>query len=439
MNEMMNNIEKEMNQLLQRLFPINRSITGSGVRETLKILQEVVPLKMTEFSSGEDVFDWTIPNEWFIRDAYIKDSKGNKIIDFNKTNLCVMNYSQGISKTMSYQELLPHLYTLPSLPDAIPYRTTYYNQNWGFCVSYKQFQQFNEEANYEVLIDAEHKPGSLTIGEYYIQGNSKIEYLISTYICHPSLANDNLSGPILTAFLARELSKKRTRHSYRFVFVPETIGAIAYCAKNESKIKKIDSGFVVTCVGGPGNFSYKQSYNPNHYLNKLIVKIFNEQKLEYIEYPFNIFGSDERQYSSPGIGLNIVSIHKDKYQEYLYYHTSLDNLEFVKAKYIYETFAIYVRVIDLLEKNVKYRTTQNKCEVMLSKRDLYPKTGGMLFQSVSAQPDEFNEVKAIQWLLFYCDGKQTLLDIAIKINMDIEYLYVVAEKIKEKGLLIQVK
>jgi len=419
---------------LCRFFSITRSITGEGNRETLKILQEIVPLEIKEYPSGQNVYDWVIPKEWNIKDAWIKNSKGDKIVDFQKSNLHVVSYSQPIHKHMPLAEIRDHLHYLEHLPQAIPYRTSYYEEDWGFCLSFEQYQQLIEDRGpFEVLIDSEIKNGSLSIGELRIEGKRKKEILISTYICHPSMANDNLSGVILTAFLAKELLKRNVNYSYRIVFVPETIGAIAYCANNEEAMKRIDCGFVVSCVGGPGKFGYKQSFDKNHFINKIIEQTFKESNKEYITYPFDIHGSDERQYSSPGFRINAATICKDRYYEYDYYHTSLDDLAFVSAATINDTLMLYLKTINKLDKNITYKS-RYPCEAMLSRHGLYPKAGGGL---LPGNP-KINDLETILWLLFYSDGNADLFEISEKLNMDIGCLYSIAHKLEEKGVIARI-
>ena len=424
----------EIDHYLKRLFPIPRSITGNGNRETLKILQEIVPLEIKEYPSGQNVYDWVIPKEWNIRDAWIKNSKGDKIVDFQKSNLHLVSYSIPVHKKLTFSELKKHLHYRKDLPEAIPYRTTYYEETWGFCVSYNDLNvYFQEDEEYEVSIDSGLTSGSLSIGELFIQGKSSKEYLISTYICHPSMANDNLSGVILTAFLAKELLNEKLSFSYRIVFVPETIGAIAYCANNEETMKRIACGLEVTTVGGPGRFGYKQSFDKDHFINRMIEQTFKESNKEYITYPFDIHGSDERQYSSPVFQINMATICKDRYYEYDYYHTSLDDLEFVKATSINDTLMLYLKTINKLDKNIIYKT-QYPCEVMLSKHGLYPMAGGALLPGNS----EINDLETILWFLFYCDGNADLFEISGKLNMHIEYLYLIAHKLEEKGIIVRI-
>jgi aminopeptidase-like protein len=406
----------EVDDYLKRLFPITRSITGDGNRETLRILQELIQLEIKEYPSGTEVYDWTIPDEWNVKDAWIKDANGNKLVDLKQSNIHLVSYSETVHKKITFQELKERLHTHPDLPDAIPYRTTYYKRDWGFSVTHKQYLALeNAIGLLEVKIDSSFKSdGGLSIGEMLIPGISKKEILISTYICHPSLANDNLSGALMTAFLARYLLKQKNNWSYRIVWIPETIGAIAYCAMNESVVKNIDMGLVITTVGGPGSLGYKQSWQSDHPINKIVEEVLSKDEKEFFTYPFDIHGSDERQYSSQGFRINMATISKDHYYEYPQYHTSLDNLSFVNGKQIVETLGIYTKVIKKIEERCIYRKIIPNCEVMLSKHDLYPKHGGMFKPDVNG----YTELDTIMWFLFYCDGQLTVNEIANKINVD---------------------
>lgn len=422
----------QIDSYLKRLFPITRSITGDGNRETLKILQEIIPLQIKEYPSGKKVYDWVIPKEWNIRDAWIKNSKGEKIVDFKKCNLHVVSYSIPVNTRMKYADLKQHLHYREDMPGAIPYRTSYYKEDWGFCVSYSDYQKyFNSDGEYEVFIDSELKDGSLTVGEYVVKGESTKEFLISTYICHPSLANDNLSGPILTAFLGRELSEMRPRYSYRIIFVPETIGAIVYCAMNEAPMKSVDCGFVVTSVGGAGKLGYKQSFDPRHYINRFIEDELRGRSPEFATHPFDVHGSDERQYSSQGFRMNVATICKDKYYEYPSYHTSADDLRFVKPENIRKTYEVYCGVIRRLESQLYYKSAVSSCEVMLSKRGLYPQGGGGMLP-VNGRRDE---IDILLWLLFYCDGRMPLSEIARRLEVHEDELKPTVRKLEEKGIL----
>jgi len=424
----------EIQEYLRLLFPIARSITGAGNVETLKILQEIVPLQIKEYKSGTSVYDWKVPDEWTIKNAWIKDSHGNKIVDYQASNLHVVNYSTPVHKLISFEKLKKNLHYDQGLPNAIPYRTTYYEKEWGFCVTERQYQMlYKAEGPLEIKIDSEHDPeGNLTFGELIIPGESAQEILISTYFCHPSLANDNLSGTIMTAFLARELLRKpKLKRGYRIVWVPETIGAIAYCAMNESDLRKILTGLVVTTVGGPGPFGYKQSYNAGHSVNVVIEQVFRQEKVDFKTYPFDIHGSDERQYSSPGFGINTASITKDKYYEYPFYHTSLDNLDFIKAEYIESSLNIHLMVLEQLNTEPVYENRYPNCEVMLSKHDLYPKFGGAQLP----QQTQLSELDIILWLLWLNDGKLGLFEILNRLGITRNIAEPIIEKLESKKIL----
>ena len=423
-----------MEFLLKELFPLNRSLTGKGNRETLKILNEVIPLEIHEIPSGKKVYDWTIPKEWSVKKAYIKNVKGEKIIDYSKNNLHLVNYSISINKQLTFKELEPHLHTLKNQPKAIPYRTSYYNKNWGFCLEYEKYKNLDKNGKYKVCIDSTLKDGSLTYAECFIKGTSKKEYMFSTYFCHPSMANDNLSGLIVQTLLASKLNKFKPYYSYRFVFVPETIGAIAYCAINCENFKNLEGGFILSNVGGPGGFSYKQSFDKNYYLNDIIEQAFKLLDIDFKVYPFDIHGSDERQYSSIGFRLNMPSLHKDKYYEYNEYHTSLDNLQFVKSGNLFKSFKVYEKIIEVLESNKTYINIINKGEVHLSKHGLYPKISGHINQKALGEQKN-NELEQILWLLFLCDGSQNLWEISKKQKFNIIELCKFAEKLRKKGIL----
>jgi aminopeptidase-like protein len=426
---------KEIDILLKRLFPINRSITGNGNRRTLKILQEYIPLKIKEYPSGQQVYNWTIPKEWNINDAWIKDENGEKLIDFKNSNLHIISYSIPTHKKIKWEELKKHLFYLKELPNAIPYRTSYYNETWGFCLSYNQFLELEYKykgKELEVFIDSKLENGSLSIGELIIEGKSKKEYLISTYICHPSMANDSLSGVVTTTFLAKQLLKIKDKleYSYRIIFVPETIGAIAYCANNEEVMKSIKNGLVITTCGGLGEYGYKQSWEKNNFINEMIEEVFIENNIDFITYPFDIHGSDERQYSSQGFRINCATITKDKYYEYKEYHTSLDNLNFVKAENLNKTLSLYLQLINKMDKNIIYKNLQPNCEIMLSKHDLYPKIGGAQLPN-----SDVSELDIILWSLFYMDGEMSLYVISKKLGVSIELVYEQVKNLELKKVI----
>lgn len=442
----------EANDLLRRLFPVCRSITGAGLRQTLNLLREITNFQLYEVPSGTACYDWIIPSEWAVRDAYVADSTGHRLIDFQQNNVHLVNYSVPFEGTLTFNELAPHLHTLPDLPFAIPYRTTYYNQAWGFCMPHEQFQKLDQKAKYHVVVDTTLTPGALTYGEIILPGSSGKEFLISTYVCHPSLANDNLSGVVLWTMLLRELSRHARYHSYRFVIAPETIGALAYIAEHEDAVRALTGGLVVTTVAGPGCFGYKRTFRGDAIIDRSVRLTFRELGLEFTEYPFDVNGSDERQYSSPGLRVPVGTICKDKYYEYPFYHTSLDNLEFISAENLVESLKVYMLAIEKLEQNRIYRSHNPVGEPMLGKRGLYPGTGGSIKQkaadsskhgdrryAVNAGNIIFgNELDAIRWVLFYADGQTALLDVAERTGLPMSQLYAVAGKLAAGGLLEEI-
>ena len=427
----------EIDGYLKRLFPITRSITGEGNRETLRILQELVPLEIKEYPSGTQVYDWTIPEEWNVKDAWIKDENGNKLIDFNESNLHLVGYSEPVHKQIAFSELKKHLYTHPELPDAIPYRTSYYKRDWGFCMTQAQYKALEDaDGLLEIFIDSGFNPsGSLSIGELLIQGKSNQEILISTYICHPSMANDNLSGLLTTAFVARELLKnKNIEKSYRIIWVPETIGAITYLLYNEEKMKKVECGFVVTCCGGLGQHSFKNTFKKTHIIDRAVLLAFRDKNIEPWIRPFAPDGSDERQYSMPAFRIPVCTISKDKYYDYKYYHTSLDNLDFVKSENILSSFCLYMDSINIVEKNFTYKSLMPYCEAQLGRRGLYPETGGGIKQK-NSDPSIESQLDAITWLMFLADGDMDMLTIAEKSEQPFDKLNIAAKKLIKNGLL----
>lgn len=426
-------LSDELDAYLRRLFPLCRSLTGPANRETLKVLQELCPLAIREIPSGTQAYDWVVPDEWTIRRAWIADSAGRRIVDFEDNNLHVVSYSTPVRGRMTWEDLKPHLHVHDTLADAIPYRTSYYRRNWGFCLTHAQKAALEKDGGpFDVVIDSDLAPGSLSYGECLLPGRSPREVLLSCYICHPSMANDSLSGVLLTAFLARHLARQRQRQwSYRIVFVPETLGAIAYCAANEAAMKAIDCGLVITTVGGPGKFGYKQSFDAAHPINSMIESVFRETGNEFITYPFDIHGSDERQYSSQGFRINAATICRDRYYEYAYYHSSKDDLAFVSGRQIAETLNLYLRLLEKLEARRIYRNRIPHCEVMLSRHDLYPATGGALHPDLNSR----SELDLILWLLFLCDGKSDIQNIASELGVAPEKLVSLADKLVAKGVL----
>jgi aminopeptidase-like protein len=440
----------EADALLQQLFPICRSLTGDGVRRTLDGLRRVAPFELREIPSGTVCYDWVVPEEWNIRDAYVADMSGRRLIDFQDNNLHVVNYSVPFDGVVTFEELDRHLHSLPDLPAAIPYRTAYYHRSWGFCLTHTQRLQMDRAASYRVHIDSRLEPGRLTYGECLLPGTSGREVLISSYCCHPSLANDNLSGIVLWALLLRELQSRPHRHAYRFVILPETIGAIAYLHANEQAMRAVSVGLIPTTVAGPGTFGYKRTYLGDAWIDRAAQATFRELRLEFADYPFDINGSDETQYSSPYFRIPVGTICKDKYYEYDFYHTSLDNLDFISAHSLVESFKLYLLTVEKLELDLTYRSLAPHSEPMLGKRGLYPQTGGSIKQrAVDLDKNHLerayeisegriaygDELDAIRWVMFHADGTMSLLSLAEKTGFPVKQLYMTAEKLRRHGLL----
>lgn len=416
----------ELHALIAELYPICRSITGDGVRETLRRLQRFVPLVIREVPSGTQVFDWIVPREWNIRDAYVMSSRGERVIDFKTCNLHVMSYSLPIHKKMSLEELKPHLYTLPDRPDWIPYRTTYYKENWGFCLSHRQFLKLPED-EYEVSIEASLKDGYLSYGELVLPGQTTDEILVSCHVCHPSLANDNLSGVAVGCFLASHLSRFPRKFSYRFLFIPGTIGAITWLCLNESSVARIKHGLVLAGVGDAGPLSYKRSRHGDAGIDRAVSHVLRHSGQRYQLLEFSPYGYDERQFCSPGINLPVGRLSRTPYGTFPEYHTSADNLQFVHPDKLGETFAVCLEVFSLLENNEIFVNLNPKCEPQLGKRGLYRTIGGC----ADAEAMEL----AMLWILNMSDGCNSLMDIAERSGIRFDSLRRAAETLQEHELL----
>jgi len=421
-------IGEEIHDLAKKLFPINRSITGNGVRKTLNALREICPsMTINEVPSGTKVFDWEIPNEWNINNAYLIDPDGKKIIDFADNNLHVLNYSTPINTELDLIELEKHIYSLIDQPNAIPYVTSYYSPRWGFCLSHKMRQTL-QPGKYKAVIDSTLKPGSLTYGEIIIPGESTKEIFLSTYICHPSMANNELSGPCVTIFLAKWLqSLTHRKYTYRIVFIPETIGSITYLSKNLDQMKKqVIAGYNVTCIGDDRSYSYLPSRNGQTLSDEMAKHILKWTDKEYKKYSWCDRGSDERQYCAPGIDLPIATIMRTKYGQYAEYHTSLDNLtNVVTPSGLEGGFTVLKKSLEGLEKNC-FPIITVLGEPQLGKRGLYPtistKTSGI-------------EVRMMMDFISYSDGCTSLLEIAEKCQVPIWDLYSILDKLVEHGLI----
>lgn len=420
------NIGQEIYQLISDLYPICRSITGNGFRQTLKIIQQHIPLSIHEVPTGTQVFDWTVPKEWNIKEAYIKNSAGEKIVDFANSNLHVVNYSIPVHKTVSFSELKEHLVTIPEHPDWIPYRTSFYKESWGFCLTHNQYLTLQDE-EYEVFIDSSLEPGNLTYGEYFIPGESTDEVLISCHACHPSLANDNLSGIAIATFIAKYLSQTTPRYSYRFIWIPGTIGSITWLAVNESQVAKIKHGLVLTCLGDSGKFTYKKSRRGNTEIDEIAAYVLKSYGQEHEIIDFFPYGYDERQYCSPGFNLAVGCLMRSPHDSFPEYHTSADDLNFVKPAYLAESFSRCISILHILEHNQKYYNTNPKCEPQLGRRGLYRAYSG-------PQDSRLNQM-AILWVLNLADGQHTLLDIAKRSGMDFDMITQAAEALLAHNLL----
>ena len=415
----------ELHAFAAKMFPICRSITGDGIRQTLDMIKQHIALQIFEVASGTPVFDWTVPKEWNIRDAYIRIPGGQRVVDFQHNNLHVMNYSMPVHRTMALSELKPHLFSLSDRPEWIPYRTSYYQPNWGFCLSHKQLLTL-EDRDYEVFIDATLEDGNLTYGEYYLPGRSSEEVLISCHACHPSLANDNLSGLAVATFLADLLSTQELRYSYRFVFIPGTIGAITWLARNRVKVGSIRHGLVLTGIGDKGGFHYKKSRRGGTEIDRAAAHVLKHCGEASEVLDFSPYGYDERQYCSPGFNLAVGCLMRSVWGTFPEYHTSADNLDFIKPMQLARSLRVCVGIADVLENNRRYRNLSPYCEPQLGKRNLYRSTGG---ESIGT------EINARLWVLNFSDGENTLLDIAERSGLPFAAIHNAAESLCQSGLL----
>jgi aminopeptidase-like protein len=418
-----------MHALIGELYPICRSITGDGFRQTLARLGQEIPLEVHEVPSGTAVFDWTVPREWNIRDAYVKNSRGERVIDFRRHNLHVMSYSVPVHSKMSLAQLRPHLHTLPDHPDWIPYRTSYYREAWGFCLAHSQLEQLPED-EYEVRIDSTLQDGHLTYGEFLVKGASSQEVLVSCHACHPSLCNDNLSGLAVAAFLARHLAGLPLLHySYRFLFIPGTIGSITWLSLNEERARGIAHGLVLTCVGDRGGFNYKKSRRGDAEIDMAVAHVLEHSGGAFASHDFSPYGYDERQYCSPGFNLPVGCLMRSQHGQFPEYHTSADNLDFVDPAALGESLATILAIFEVLEHNRRYLNLNPKCEPQLGKRGLYAVTGGTHIKQREL---------AMLWVLNLSDGSASLLDIARRSGLPFAAVREAADLLQRHDLLAPV-
>jgi len=415
--------------LIRELFPICRSITGDGVRDTLQRLKRLIPIIVHEVPSGTSVLDWTVPNEWNIRDAWIRDAAGNKVVDFQRSNLHVVNYSVPVHRRMLLRDLRPHLFTIPEHPEWIPYRTSYYRETWGFCLSQHQLQQM-QEGDYEVCIDSSLEPGHLTYGELLVPGESEDEFLISAHICHPSLCNDNLSGVSIATHLARHLlDQTQRRRSYRFLFIPGTIGAITWLAQNVDRLDRVRGGLTLVCLGDASPLTYKRSFVGSSELDRAASHVLTHSQEASEVIDFFPYGYDERQFNSPGFRLPVGSLMRGRHGQFPEYHTSADDLEFVRPDQLAKSFHAIRRVIAILEGNRSFLNLFPYGEPQLGRRGVYREMG---------DADQAKQL-AMLWVLSLSDGRHSLLDITERSGFEFELVRSAADILTSCTILREAK
>lgn len=415
-----------MHALVERLYPLCRSITGDGVRQTLAVLGEDLPLQVREVPTGTAVFDWTVPPEWAIRDAYIADASGRRVVDFNASNLHVVSYSVPVNATMTLDELRPHLHTLPEQPSLIPYRTSYYARDWGFCLAHEVLESL-PDGEYEVRIDSSLFDGNLTYAECVVPGRVADEVLVSCHICHPSLANDNLAGIAVATSLARALADGDPHYSYRFLFVPGTIGSITWLAHNQDHVGKIKHGVVLACAGDGGSLTYKRSRRGDADVDRAMAYVLAASGREHTLVDFSPYGYDERQYCSPGFNLPVGCLTRTPYAAYPEYHTSADNPSFVSPAALADTLDVLLEVVSVLDRDRRYRSLSPYGEPQLGKRGLYESLGG--------RSDTKQAQLALLWVQNYADGEHSLLDVAERAGLPFDAVAEAARALRDAGLI----
>ena len=417
---------QEALELMRRLFPLCRSLTGDGVRATLDVIEQQIPITRTEVASGTRVFDWTVPDEWNIRAAHITAPDGTRVVDFADSSLHVVSYSEPVRATLPLEELLTRLHTLPDAPDAIPYRTSYYHRTWGFCIPHRQLGEFGP-GNYEVLIDSTLEAGHLTYGELRLEGSGPDEMLLSTYICHPALANDNLSGIAILTTLARELQGRDLRNTYRFLFAPGTIGPLAWLHDNRDELAAIRHGLTVNCIGDRGGLTYKRSRRGDALVDRAAAVILRDTGAPHRILDFDPWGGDERQFCSPGFDLPVGTLTRTPHGEFTGYHTSADSLDRISSEALADSVTFCLDLIDVLETDGRFLNRSPWGEPQLGKRGLYRSAGGAV-----ATPDD---ERALLWVLNQSDGGSSLLDIANRSQLPYRVIRRAAVRLQAVDLL----
>lgn len=412
-------------ELAARLYPLCRTLAGDGVRETLAIIGEHLPLTVHQVPSGTPLYDWKAPQEWIIREAYIADKSGNRIVDFARHNLHVVNFSVAVRARMPLGALKAHIHTLPDQPDLIPYRTCYHAEGWGFCMAHSEFLAM-QDGDYDVVIDAERRDGFLTFGEFIHRGETDETFILSAHLCHPSLANDNCSGLALLARLGEVLETRRTRLTYRLLFGPATFGALAWLQQNEAHLGLVRHGLVLSCVGDAGGPNYKRSRRGDAEIDRIMDHVL-AGRADAVLHDFWPYGYDERQFCSPGFNLPVGMFQRSLYGTFPEYHTSADNLDFIKPEYLDQSFNMVIQAIEIAERNWRPVNLSPKGEPQLGRRGLYGSTGG---DSRSAQ-----NAMALLWVLNLADGEHSILDMAERAKLPFATLADAADRLRDAGLL----
>jgi aminopeptidase-like protein len=417
---------REAHELAERLFPLCRSLTGGGVRATFDVIEEHIPIQRTEIPSGTTVFDWVVPDEWNIRDAYVAGPDGSRVIDFRRSPLHVVSYSEPVRTQLPLAKLRERLHTLPDQPDLIPYRTSYYERTWGFCLSHRRLLEL-EPGDYEVVIDSALGPGHLTYAEHLVEGAGEKEVLISTYVCHPALANDNLSGIVVATTLAKRLMERDLEHTYRFLFAPGTIGPLAWLHQNQDGLDRVEHGLTLSCIGDAGNLTYKRSRHGDAEVDLAVETVLRDLGVPHRVLDWEPWGGDERQFCSPGFDLPVGSLMRTPHGEFDGYHTSADDMDRIRSESLSEAVDACLAIVDVLEANRRCRNVSPYGEPQLGRRGLYRSAGGAV-----ATPDD---ERALLWVLNQSDGQKSLLEIASRSGLSFAVIARAAERLERAELL----